>query len=381
LLALFVVNVVLYVISRIFSHDENSDDKQIISSLKNIENKFDGNKQKQFSWSVNIWGKAAIAEYLWLHIIEGELTAVPNFMLQRGKIVFGKFSIQYETGPYLMISTANRSIRNLVIVLNGREEIKINKTKHWLDSLLYNKNFPQLKNLGVLLLGNEACDNAWLKQYLNSDILKFVYVVYDFLSENSKVVQWPLGVATYRKFPLIKKSEVDAHQQRMYTCNFLGTVYPNSSRAILQGILRKENIICYTKMRSDWTPKETKDSAALYRRVLKESDLTLCPVGINSESYRIYESISYGSVPVLEDIVTPGKCDFEKGPFRVLKKYKAPVIFVKDWNELKDIIIKEKTMTMRRKIKRRQALLDWYEVFRYKLREEFLKTISSTFTD
>jgi len=48
--------------------------------------------------------------------------------------------------------------------------------------------------------------------------------------------------------------------------------------------------------------------------VLKSSDLTLCPVGLNSESYRIYEALSVGSLPVVEDRVVTDSC--AETPFR-----------------------------------------------------------------
>lgn len=63
-----------------------------------------------------------------------------------------------------------------------------------------------------------------------------------------------------------------------------------------------------------WQAGESEDSLNFYLDILKSSDLTLCPVGFNSESYRIYEAMSVGSIPVIEDKTTPGQCD--SSPFR-----------------------------------------------------------------
>ena len=50
-----------------------------------------------------------------------------------------------------------------------------------------------------------------------------------------------------------------------------------------------------------WSASESNESAGLYRSVLQDSDFTLCPNGINEETYRIYEALSYGSIPIIED--------------------------------------------------------------------------------
>lgn len=59
---------------------------------------------------------------------------------------------------------------------------------------------------------------------------------------------------------------------------------------------------------SSWLAEETKEGLSSYLKVLKSSDLTLCPVGRNSESYRLYEALSVGSVPVVEDSVVGANC-------------------------------------------------------------------------
>ena len=54
--------------------------------------------------------------------------------------------------------------------------------------------------------------------------------------------------------------------------------------------------------------EESKEGLSSYLHILRSSDLTLCPVGMNSESYRIYEAMSLGSVPVIEDVVVNVNC-------------------------------------------------------------------------
>lgn len=42
----------------------------------------------------------------------------------------------------------------------------------------------------------------------------------------------------YREFPKVDSSKVEVHIKRKYSCNFLGTVYKNSSREVLMKILQ-----------------------------------------------------------------------------------------------------------------------------------------------
>ena len=130
-----------------------------------------------------------------------------------------------------------------------------------------------------------------------------------------------------------------------------------------------------------WLPQETKSSSLLYQKILRESDLTLCPIGFNSETYRIYEACSLGSIPVIEDVTAPGNCDkkFNLSPLRLLKGLKAPFIFLKDWSELPTVIKIENALSSAEKIERRKHLLVWYHDFKVYLRNHYVKTIGETF--
>uniref|UniRef100_A0A4W3HK99 Ribitol xylosyltransferase 1 n=2 Tax=Callorhinchus milii TaxID=7868 RepID=A0A4W3HK99_CALMI len=175
------------------------------------------------------------------------------------------------------------------------------------------------------------------------------------------------------------------HSSRPYLCNFLGTVYKDSSREILLNILRHERLdsMCLISVREQWLPQESSESLKKYQDALLQSDLTLCPMGINTECYRIYEACAYGSVPVVEDIMTPGKCGnssvLHNAPLRLLKSMGAPFIFVKDWRELPAILAKEKVMSLTEKIQRRQILIEWYKQFRTQLKQKFIHILENRF--
>ena len=134
---------------------------------------------------------------------------------------------------------------------------------------------------------------------------------------------------------------------------------------------------------SRWQPQETNESLKNYQDALLHSDLTLCPVGVNTECYRIYEACSFGSIPVVEDVMTAGHCgnttSQHSAPLQLLKAMGAPFIFIKNWKELPAILEKEKTISLQEKIQRRKMLLHWYQHFKTELKWKFTKILESSF--
>lgn len=212
-----------------------------------------------------------------------------------------------------------------------------------------------------------------------------VFLVYDSpLVDNIEFFQWPLGVATYRGFPDFSKGQsIDLTSPRSHLCNFLGTVYHNSSRQTLVQMLESPKLQdeCIVRGRDKWTPLETGESLNFYIDALLKSDLTLNPVGLNTECYRIYEALSLGSIPVVEDIVTPGTCDrqYSNSPLRLLKKYNAPLILIKTWKDLHKVLTEESQRTLGHKVERRLAAVQWYADFKKKMKHELVNVISKKF--
>ncbi|XP_064557924.1 ribitol-5-phosphate xylosyltransferase 1 isoform X3 [Zonotrichia leucophrys gambelii] len=246
----------------------------------------------------------------------------------------------------------------------------------------------KIQHVAVVLLGNEQCNNAWIQPYLkrNGGFVSLLFVTYDYAFVNEEdIFQWPLGVATYRNFPVVEPSWSMLHDPRSYLCNFLGTVYKNSSRETLIEILKQDGLdkLCWIAAREQWQPQETNESFKNYQDALLQSDLTLCPVGINTECYRIYEACSYGSLPVIEDVMTPGDCGnssaYHSAPLQLLKTMGAPFIFIKNWKELPAILEKEKKMSLQEKIQRRKKLLEWYQNFKAWMRQKFINTLENSF--
>lgn len=240
---------------------------------------------------VEVWGKAAIADFLWSHILNGKIISNENGNIF-GKLETNRIDLIYRSGPQL-VPNSFPLVRNLVLVVNGRSQEKITRARLWLD---YLPMYPNLKNTAVVILGDEQCRNEWIERYLRSrgGLIDILLVVYDWSKvDNKEIFQWPLGVATYRGFPNVRRGQIDLASSRSHVCNFLGTIYKNSSREHLVSILNKTEQ-CVVITRNEWTPNESKESVKKYINTILDSDLTLSPVGINSECYRIYEAMSLG---------------------------------------------------------------------------------------
>ncbi|XP_026355903.1 ribitol-5-phosphate xylosyltransferase 1 isoform X2 [Ursus maritimus] len=281
---------------------------------------------------VQIWGKAAIGLYLWEHIFEGSLDPTDvTAQWREGSSVVGRTHYSFITGPAVVPGYFPIDVNNVVLILNGREKAKIFYATQW---LLYAQNLVQtqkLQHLAVVLLGNEQCNNEWINQFLkrNGGFVELLFIIYDSPWVNDvDIFQWPLGVAT-------------------------------------------------------WQPQETNESLKNYQDALLQSDLTLCPVGVNTECYRIYEACSYGSIPVVEDIMTAGSCGntsvYRNAPLQLLKSMGAPFIFIKNWNELPAVLEREKTLILQEKIQRRKMLLHWYQHFKTELKMRFTNILESSF--
>jgi hypothetical protein len=128
--------------------------------------------------------------------------------------------------------------------------------------------------------------------------LRFVFLVYNGPAmADERVMQWPLGVATYRGFPKATGSKAvlptppppsppPPPPPKRWLCNFFGTVYAHSSRGTLLAALNQSSIAatkCWINPREAWIPKETKETLAAYQTVLTDSQYTLAPAGQNTE--------------------------------------------------------------------------------------------------
>uniref|UniRef100_T1ISL1 Exostosin GT47 domain-containing protein n=1 Tax=Strigamia maritima TaxID=126957 RepID=T1ISL1_STRMM len=313
--------------------------------------------------------------YLWEHILGGKIEKKMNGIWSYGFKKVDNIKFKFRTGPGVIPSKVPASVHFLVLTLNGRDPNKISFAKMWLDFL---PQLPNLRGVAVLLLGDERCQNDWILPYMsvNKGIVNVTFLVYDSpLVDHDHFFQWPLGVATYRNFPKIEVKHLELEEPRPFICNFVGTIYKNSTRSKMVDALKERELHkqCIIKTRQEWIPNETKESFEAYYSALRLSDLTLSPVGQNTECYRIYEALSLGSIPVVEDVMTSGICgsqEYYRGhvtvpaaPLRLFKYYDAPIIYFSNIDELWTILEKESLISPAEKIKRRKNAIDWVFMF------------------
>jgi alpha-dystroglycan beta1,4-xylosyltransferase len=108
-----------------------------------------------------------------------------------------RFSFRLYTGPGIVPRSMLTDTGNVVLILNGREPAKISTSVRWLDHVA--QRSQQFRNVVVVMLGNERCNNTWLSKYMVNagGPIKAVFVTYDSPEiDNQYVFQWPLGVAT-----------------------------------------------------------------------------------------------------------------------------------------------------------------------------------------
>lgn len=350
--------------------------------------------RKNESIIVEIWSKSAIGQYFWENIFDGNIESKLmtknelNHLYMEGWKTIDSVRFHFRTGPSLK-PESYRSFRpkNLVLILNWRSNDKINYSNKWLRTIFEDpNNVPS--NVGIIALGNESCNNTWFTDHMkNYPNLRFLFLVYDStLVDNQLIYQWPLGVATYRNFP--STSVIDIHSSRPYVCNFVATIYPNSSRQELYNLFTKNdwNHKCLIKTRSKWIANENIESMNNYVEALHSSDLTLCPAGLNVECYRILEAVEYGSIPVIEESIinhhnvqNKNQCDRQQ-VLRLFKQFNAPFHYVQNWTEqLPELLAQYNAMDLRELIRRRINLIKWYYRFRIHLRNHFVNVLKEKF--
>ena len=148
-----------------------------------------------------------------------------------------------------------------------------------------------------------------------------------------------------------------------------------------------------------WLPLETINTQTEYLSILSSSHTTLHPVGQNPECYRLYEAMSYGSIPIIEDPSIDhmlsnennsmsrkvshdkrsSKCD-SLSSFRLLKLYSPPVFWIKDWRlDLPPLIELLKAQSPSEHYVHRERIRRWYASFKSKMAQQFFAVVKQKF--
>lgn len=78
-------------------------------------------------------------------------------------------------------------------------------------------------------------------------------------------------------------------------CSFIGSVTHPVRTEMLQNLIDKENYFLKPKY---WTPSIENEDKDLFLKITSRSIFSLCPRGYGASSFRLYESMQLGSIPV-----------------------------------------------------------------------------------
>ena len=98
---------------------------------------------------------------------------------------------------------------------------------------------------------------------------------------------------------------------------------------------------CFHNARTSFLRVESTSSIETYVKVLSHSDFTLCPAGGNAETYRMYEAMVLGSVPVLQRALNNSNMYRRyhcQHTYAFVQDLNPPVVWLDDWSQLPAIM-------------------------------------------
>ena len=132
------------------------------------------------------------------------------------------------------------------------------------------------------------------------------------------------GKGTIIPIPLITSPiDIYGNVEKDILCSFVGTI-THPIRKKLYDMYHNKNKFYFSK-ELNWSPLVPDDKLEEFRRITSRSKYTLCPRGNIIQSFRIYETIQLGSVPII-----------------ITDKYTYPFGNSIDWNSFSLIISENK---------------------------------------
>tara|TARA_A100000164_G_C21842117_1_gene740609 strand:- start:424 stop:1281 length:858 start_codon:yes stop_codon:yes gene_type:complete len=219
----------------------------------------------------------------------------------------------------------------------------------------YLNTFKNFKNLYLIHLGDEGG-----REYNEVFYSNFKHVFRTFhlnkFSNNKKILSIPIGYKSGLK--RINNQIID----KKYLWSFMGTIHGASRFDLIhQNKNIKPNFINITKKFGGENTMSSKD----YYNVLNNCCFSLVPHGyLHPETYRLYESLECGSIPIIEN------------PYNFFNNFlpNNPFYSITIWSEVKEII--EKLVSDENKINDVSASINkWWVDYKKKLKNHISKII------
>ena len=201
----------------------------------------------------------------------------------------------------------------------------------------------------IVLTGDEFCDVAGRPNIVARQ--------YD-ADSNRATPYLPLGV----------RYELDAWggqlpigTPRPYSMNFVGSLDTSPMRRVLASVLRRlpprhdlrfqlpEHHVAHNGDQNDHL------SPTDFQTVLTRSVFTLCPMGHNWETFRLWEAVDALSIPVLRR-ASVAQCP---GSLDAVLNTNPPFVFVNEWSDLPDLVARTRQMSPADLGAQQRALRRW----------------------
>ena len=221
-------------------------------------------------------------------------------------------------GDYLQYSLKTNRIA--LSKINENEKVFLNLNSYPLDVFLTILKENPPNNNFILIIHNTDTSFTQSKYELIQEYVTKVYAVNNTYNHKN-VYTIPIGFARNRRiksYSIIQKIQPEEHKLIFIYMNF----------NMKTNLKKREK--CYNVFKEkEWVTKEKKIPIEEFYSQLSKSKYVLSPEGYGIDCYRIYESIYYNAIPIIEET----KMDHF---YREL-----PVMIVDDWNS----ITKEKLET------------------------------------
>ena len=253
--------------------------------------------------------------------------------------------------------------------------------------------FEQLENRGITKYGVIHLGDIYMNQ--DYDWYKKAQFIYrnhwagdEFWKEKGmldivieKVKFLPCGSLAIRSFDIVRHgSHLLPIDMRTYDFAFIGTVLPYRDKflkdLLVQQLVKNNSYIIndmttslgrfisfFGEFRSDKNLDEFN-----YRRIVADSKFVLCPRGTGSDSFRIYEALEMGAIPIIED-----------GPEHSIPfglDHPLPTVPKENWSNFK--LIMEKYLKNQESTKKLQKIVNsWWVVWKEHLRTELSNLIDT----
>jgi len=226
------------------------------------------------------------------------------------------------------------------------------------------RGYPTCK---TMLTNDEHCDDNRYEArgYYSSAMADMTY-----LPLGPRYDSWH----AFSSFMIENGSVIAASSQRKYTFNAIFTKSTNIGRSILVDEIQKEgNILSsFVHIADTWAhdpnnPANDLIDTTTYMQVLLESVFTLAPAGHSPETFRLYEAVEAGSIPVisLDKDYKEHKCKNSLSHW-----LDSPIIIIESWNEV--IPTLQKLLEDPEALDMRQAdLRVWYNQYISSAAKEF----------